>query len=319
MKIFETNEWTEQDLKQIMDVVKSGDIGFGKNVALLENKYRDFSNKKFNIATNSASASAYMIFNYLYEKYGQCDVYTSSLSFTSPAWSAKHLGHNLIFVDVNNELQFCSNYYKSIRKNTGNKIVVMPVLYGGISTINDFSLHGDEIVVLDSAHCATPKLKADYVFFSFHPYKPICASDGGMLSTNIEDAARYFSLYRNFGRIPNENTYDINQNGFKFYMNNLNATMALTQIDKYEYQLAKRKENFNILKEKFELLSHDKYSSFYFATCLTEDADKIIKETGLSRHYPMLHKTQYYSQADSLPNLESLHGKILNLPLYRKF
>ena len=179
MKIFHTNKWTDTDIETIGDVIRRGDLGFGPNVAVFEEKYSSFSKKKFNTSTNSASAAAFMIFHYLLESYGQCDVYTTSLGFTSPAWAARHFGHNLIFVDVRDDLQFSSEHYRQIRKESGNKIVVMPVLYGGVSTINNFNLVGDEIVVVDSAHCATPTIKSDFVFFSFHTYKPIFTPTSG--------------------------------------------------------------------------------------------------------------------------------------------
>ena len=179
MKIFHTNRWLDKDVQTISEVIKRGDLGFGPNVTLFEERYAPFSRKKFNTSTNSASAAAFMIFHYLLEKHGECDVYTTSLGFTSPAWAAKHFGHNLIFVDVQEDLQFSAEHYQSIRKENGNTIVVMPVLYGGVSTIDNFSLVGDEIVVVDSAHCATPTIESDFVFFSFHTYKPICTSDGG--------------------------------------------------------------------------------------------------------------------------------------------
>tara|TARA_R100001126_G_scaffold38692_1_gene21464 strand:- start:6168 stop:7130 length:963 start_codon:yes stop_codon:yes gene_type:complete len=318
MKLFESKIKTD-DISKINNVLSTGALGFGPNVELFESKFSCFSNKKYNVATNSASASAFMIFSYFKEKYGTCDVFTTSLGFTSPAWAAKHFGHNLIFVDVQDDLQFSSDHYKTIRnKNSPNKAIVMPVLYGGVSSIENFDLFGDEIIVIDSAHCVTPTIKSDFIFFSFHPYKPICSSDGGMISTDCEEADDYFRSYRNFGRLIVKNTYDVNQNGFKFYMNNLNATIALTQLDRYEENLNTRKLNYDYLKNKYNLIPHDKNSSFYFATCLKDDADNVIIETGWSRHYPMLHKMSYYDSNQTLLNLERLHPKILNLPLWDK-
>ena len=121
MKIFHTNKWTGTDIETIGEVIRRGDLGFGPNVTVFEEKYSLFSKKKFNTSTNSASAAAFMIFHYLLENYGQCDVYTTSLGFTSPAWAAKHFGHNLIFVDVQDDLQFSSEHYRQIRKESGNK------------------------------------------------------------------------------------------------------------------------------------------------------------------------------------------------------
>jgi len=316
MKLFNT-QLSHEDINKIDKVLRSGNLGFGPNVDIFEEKYSLFSGKNFNISTNSASAAAFMIFHYLLESYGQCDVYTTSLGFTSPAWAAKHFGHNLIFVDVQDDLQFSSEHYRQIRKESKNKIVVMPVLYGGVSTISNFNLVGDEIVVVDSAHCATPTIKSDFVFFSFHTYKPICTSDGGMISTDIEEADAYFKSYRNFGRKAYGLTYDIVQHGFKFYMNNLNATIGLTQLEHYSRFLQERRSNYEKLKEKYNLLEHDENSSYYFATTLTDDADSIIQDLKISRHYPMLHKTSFYESKQILPKLELLHSKILNLPLYK--
>lgn len=315
MRLFET-KISKEDMEYINQTLLHGQLGFGPNVSIFEEKFSKFSNKKNNIATNSASASAFMMFSYLKDKFGICDVYTTSLGFTSPAWAAKHFGHNLIFVDVQEDLQFCSEHYRSIRKNSNNKPVVMPVLYGGVSCIENFELYGDEIVAVDAAHCVTPTIQNDFIFFSFHPYKPICTSDGGMISTDEEEASEYFKKYRNFGRVNKNNSYDIDDNGFKFYMNNLNATIGLTQIHRYETNLQIRKQNFQSLSQRYELLKHDCNSSYYFATTFSPEADRIISETGLSRNYPMLHKMKFYENEQVLPNLERLHSKILNLPLW---
>ena len=138
-----------------------------------------------------------------------------------------------------------------------------------------------------------------------------------MISTDLLTAARYFESYRNFGRMTTGMTYDITQNGFKFYMNNLNATIGLTQLDRYEQNVAKRQDVYKTLSNTYKLLPHDSKSSYYFATTLVDNADEIIEKHQLARHYPMLHKTSfYYDTKVTLPNLEFLHSKILNLPLY---
>tara|TARA_R100000700_G_C3148169_1_gene127691 strand:+ start:143 stop:1105 length:963 start_codon:yes stop_codon:yes gene_type:complete len=318
MKVFQTT-FSQEDSSEILDVIQDGNLGFGTNVGVLESKFKLFSNKEYNIATNSASASAFMIFSYLKEKYGICDVYTTSLGFTSPSWAANHFGHNLIFVDVNENLLFdCEDYKK--RRNTNSshkkdrKIVLMPVLYGGVSHINNWDILGDEIVVVDSAHCVTPTIECDFLFFSFHPYKPICSSDGGMISTDDVESTEYFKNYRNFGRSNIENSYDITQEGFKFYMNNLNASIALVSIKKYYLKLSERRKNFLQLTDT---LPHDEYSSYYFATRIDDDADKFNKLNKLSRHYPLLHKTKFFKKNYTLPVSEELHPKIINLPLWK--
>jgi len=311
----------DEDINFISDVIRSGNIGFGDNVKVFEENFKPFSKKKFNIATNSASASAYMIFAYLMKKFGKCDVYTTSIGFISPAWSAMHLGHNVIFVDVDDNLLFDVEHYKSIKKETGRKKILMPVLYGGVSNISGFDILEDEIIVVDAAHCVTPTVKSDYTFFSFHPFKPIACSDGGMISTDDSESYDFFNLYRNFGRENIGNTYDIVSDGFKFYMNNLNATIAITQMNRYHTNLDSRKK-CHILVESLNLngrlIPHDSMSSYYFATliCDQSEVEKLCNEYPTSKHYPMIHKTKLFDSGIRLENTEKIHKLILNLPLY---
>lgn len=331
MKLFQT-KISNNDIDIISKTLQSGELGFGPNVSIIEEEFKNFSSKKHNIAVNSASAAAFMIFAYLKEKYGSCDIYTPSIGFTSPAWAAKHHGHNLIWVEVDDNLLFDLKDYREKRKwrcerytDGGVKPVLMPILYGGVSNINGFdTLSRDnykEIVVVDSAHCATPKFKSDFTFFSFHPYKPIAASDGGMISTDNEEASNWFNSYRNFGRQNVDGTYDITMDGFKFYMNNLNATIALTQLKNYNKNLQTRKSTYLTLQNldlPGRLLPHDFNSSYYFATliCNKKDVDELYKIYPTSKHYPMLHKTKYFEDGTKLPFTEEIHRYILNLPLY---
>lgn len=316
MKILET-KFTREELEFLDPILQKGELGFGSNVSLFETQFQSFSGKTHNIATNSASAAAFMIFAYLKEKYGVCDVYTPSLAFTSPAWAAKHFGHNLIWVDIDNNLLFdCSDYLniRSCSPPSKNQAVVMPILYGGVSNIGNWELIGDEIVVVDSAHCVTPTIKSDFIFFSFHPYKPVCSSDGGMISTENQEAAEWFGNYRNFGRQNIKDSYDITQNGFKFYMNNLNASIALISLGKYQSDLKTRKENYSKLEN---VLPHDDSSSYYMAIRIDKGANQFNQDNNLARHYPLLHKTRYFNSDIKLPNTELLHPQIINLPLWK--
>ena len=125
MKVFES-KFTKEELNPINEVIKTGQLGFGPNVLEFEKQFQSFSKKPYNTATNSASAAAFIIFAYLKEKYGVCDVYTPSLGFASPSWAAQHFGHNIIWVDINDNLLFDINdYYKkrNIMINKARSIV----------------------------------------------------------------------------------------------------------------------------------------------------------------------------------------------------
>ena len=336
MKLFETKISPYYSQNDIAKVIEAGDLGFGANVSVFESFFAEYSGNKYNVATNSASAAAFILFAYYREKYGKCDVYTPSFGFTSVAWAAKHHGHDLTFVDVDDNMLFDIEDYRQRRRyrcerytDGGIKPIVMPVLYGGVSTIPNLTeaLDDDgynEIVILDSAHCVTPKMKSDVTFFSFHPYKPIASSDGGMISTNNKDISEYAQSYRNFGRKNTSKGYEIASAGFKFYMNNLNATIALTQLEVYNEKLEQRKEVFDKVKSlnlKGKLIEHDINSSYYIATLIAENkktAQLYRSKYVNTRLYPPIHQQPYYidEYQQKLSNTEDIYPKLVNLPLY---
>jgi dTDP-4-amino-4,6-dideoxygalactose transaminase len=142
-----------------------------------------------------------------------------------------------------------------------------------------------------------------------------------MISTNDLEADTFFRLYRNFGRSANQTSYNVVQNGFKFYMNNLNATLGLISLKKYQRNLESRKRNFEIIKNHVKVdkvIKHDKKSSYYFATMFCDNADLKLKKMSITRHYPLLHKTKYFENEyrGKLNNIEDLFDKFINVPIH---
>ena len=237
------------------------------------------------------------------------------------------------FVDVDRDLLFDFTSYKNIRAphaSSNRKTVLMPVLYGGVSNVPNFSKQvTDEIVVVDSAHCIEPSICSDYIFFSFHPFKPLAMSCGGLLGTDDHRATDYILKYRNFGRQVVDDTYDIVSDGFNFYMNNLNATLGLSQLDTCLDSIKKRKYNLeylqkNITPEIGYFTKHDEKSSYYLGTLIlnNKESKKMRKKLrdngcGASFHYPYLHQTKHYNHNTSLNNLENLYDRIINLPIHQ--
>ena len=322
----------DEDVANLIKCTESGVLAYGSKVREFESKYSAYSKQKYNIGMSSASAAAYAIFSYLFEQYGPCDIYISSLGFTSPVWAAKKNGHNIIFVDIDSNLLFnMADYYIKRSVNPSDQqVVIMPVLYGGVSKIPNFDLFGDEIVVVDSAHCISPNIESDYVFFSFHPVKPICMSNGGLLATNNKAAKEYFEKFRNFGRETVDDSYDIVQEGFNFYMNSLNASLGLSQLNKCMNNVEKRKNNFLYLKNNISesfgyFIEHDLDSSYYLSTIILKNLHNSCEirdhfqnnNIQATYHYPLLHKTKYYNQDISLPIVEELENRIVNLPIHQ--
>lgn len=260
--------------------------GFNKSVKELENEFEGFSGCYYNIAVNSATSAADMIFSYLATEYGQLKITCPTLSFCSPAMMALKNGHIVEIVDVN----------KTLNQEIFHELN-MPVLYGG-STLGI-----ENAAIIDAAHNPHYSgLEADYIFTSFFPTKPIKAFCGGMISLNIkkENAAFYFYRYRNFGR--NEST-DIEHVGNKYYMDGFNAEIIKGQLPNYFLKVRKRDDNlskFSDLKEFGKIVKHSEDSSFYLGSLILEKpvANELREKTrhlfNSRLHYPLIHKQPYF-------------------------
>lgn len=293
------------------DVLKfSG--GFNKKVKELETEYEGFSGRYYNIAVNSATSAADMVFAYLAEQYGQLKITCPTLSFCSPAMMALKNGHIVEIVDINKYLN--QGVYKEIN---------MPVLYGGSS------LSVEHSVIVDAAHNPLYiDVGADFIFTSFFPTKPIKAFCGGMLSTNLkyESAALYFYRYRNFGR---DSSTQIVHSGNKYYMDAFNADIIKSQLGSYTKSVFKRNENlvrYDELQEFGTIVNHSDDSSFYLGTIVLNKpvANQLREETSSlfnsKLHYPLLHKQPYFRdhpncKIDSCEYADSIEDRIFTLPI----
>jgi perosamine synthetase len=331
--------FTGNELDRLKKCLDSGTLACGPLVAEFEEKWKSMSRKKFNIGFNSGSAASLAIFTFLSTKYGPCDVYAPSLSFSSPIWAARDCGHNIFFVDI-----FLQNFStsgelieKAIASSSSRprkKKVIFPLLYGGIPRIDVGKSTDDAVLVVDACHTPTPSISSDYIFFSFHPVKPIGMGNGGMVSTDDEEAAQFFLKFRDFGRMHLDASYDVVQTGFNCYMNDLNAAIGLAQLDSYDENLRRRRSiaefyDQHIDRERYQIPSHTDSSgkaSYYLYTVVARNGKNVnglirhMESRGIevSIHYPLIHKLSYFRTEPQvrLDTSEAVEGRFINIPCH---
>jgi dTDP-4-amino-4,6-dideoxygalactose transaminase len=252
--------------------------GFNSKVKTLEEDYYGLSGRKYNVAVNSATSAADILFSYLYSEYGPLKITCPTLSFCSPVMMALRNGHHIKFVDVNIHLN--QAYYGDFN---------MPVLYGGSA----LSIQHSDVV--DSAHNPVyVHASADYIFTSFFPTKPLKCFTGGMLSSYNE--VEYFARYRNFGRAD-----EVVQAGNKYYMDGFNASIVLDNMKTYDSGVQLRKRNLELYSDLVEfgsIVKHDPFSSYYLGSLVL---DKPVAQqlrnlffVDSKLHYPLLHKQTFF-------------------------
>ncbi len=140
----------------------------------------------------------------------------------------------------------------SIRKAITNKTkAIMPVSLNGrtcnFDPILKIAKEFDLKIVEDSAQALGSKFKGKFAgtfglsgSFSFYPAKILgCFGDGGAIVTNDDEVARQVRLYRDHGR--NEETGEVEQWGFNFRLDNLQAAILNFQFKSYDSIIDKRR------------------------------------------------------------------------------
>ncbi len=182
--------------------------------------------------------------------------------------------------------------------------------------------------------------------FSFHAVKNLATGDGGMITTPSREMDKRLRSLRWMGiskstreretRAGYRWDYDISEEGgFKYHMNDINASIGLVQLSKLYMMNGKRRAVAKIYDEAFHdsklfrpLLQKPAGMTSYHNYCILLDPsivrEKIITylaEQGISTgvHYkPLYHHPRYapYGSGDDTPIAERIWPRILLLPCH---
>ena len=343
------------EIEAVTKVLESRWWGLGPETAKFEEEFLSYLGVGSGVATNSGTAALHMALWELNVKKGD-EVIIPSFTFVSSAHAIKYVGGNPVFADIDPETLTIDP--ESIETLITDRTVgIMPVHYGGHSCKMDEIMkiaHKNNISVIeDCAHAAGAEYKGkklgtigDMSAFSFHAVKNIGTGDAGMLVTKQDKNVDRLRSYRWVGitkttwdrYAPNSqsrgsrSSYDVEDLGYKYHMNDIQASLArvqLSRLDKVNHirrELVTRyKENLGNMKD-VELLEEKNWtkSSNHLFVILSPKRDKIMKhlnDSGIatSIHYTPVHKFSLYKEEYhnvSLPNTERISEEVLTLPLF---
>lgn len=138
----------------------------------------------------------------------------------------------------------------------------------GIPVIEDAAHNWD-------THLETSVSRGDYIAYSFQAIKFLTTVDGGILIVPKEDDVkarmlRWYGLDRTTGQ-SFRCTQDITKVGFKYHMNNLNASIGIGNVDFANESVIKSRKNSkflseNIKNEKLLVPDYDDFCSYWLFT-----------------------------------------------------
>ena len=193
---FSPPDITEQEINAVVEVLKSGWITSGPNLAAFENEIEDYCNVDNAIALNSATAAMELVLKTLDIKEGD-EIISTPYTYTATSSVAVHRGIKPVYVDVKKD-SFYMDEEKLAEAITPKTKAIMPVDiagypcdYDAIKKILKEKNREDIIILCDSAHSFGAKYKGevvggqcDFHSFSFHAVKNLTTAEGGALTFN---------------------------------------------------------------------------------------------------------------------------------------
>ena len=353
---------SEEAASNSAEVLKSGYVTQGPVVEEFEKKLSRYFNVDKLITVNSATSGLHLIVHML-KNYGLTDdrvrvendndhILTTPLTCTASNWPILLNNVNLRWVDVDKRTCNMSldDLQKKLTKNTKAVLIVhwggYPINLGKLKEIqNDFEKkHGFKFVIIeDSAHAFGAKYNEKLIgshgninSFSFQAIKHLTSVDGGSVTFNNSEDFERSKLLRWYGIDRNENRKDfrceddIEEIGFKFHMNDVNASIGLSNFDEVTNNLLNiHIENGNYYQSELKdvdgltLLDYSEENSvpFWIYTIKVQNRDKFMlkmKENNIITS--RVHERNDIHSAvkkfeEKLPELDSFIDEMICIPV----
>lgn len=373
---FSPPDITNKEIENVIEALKSGWITTGPKTKEFEERIAKYCGTEKAVCLNSQTACQEMTLRVLGIGPGD-EVITSAYTYTASASVIEHVGAKIVLIDTQKD-SYEMDYDALEEAITENTKVIIPIDIAGVMCDYDkiFEIverkkelfkpnneiqkkYGRIIVSADGAHSigATYKNKksgnvADFTSFSFHAVKNLTTAEGGavtwknMPELDNEMLYKEFMLYSLHGQSKDALAktklgaweYDIVYTAYKCNMTDIMAAIGLSQLDRYEELLLRRKEIIELYEKlldnsKIEIIKHytnDKFSSGHLMLTRVKNINEerrneiIIQlaEKGIASnvHYkPLPMHTAYKNigfNIENYPNAYNQYKNEISLPLH---
>ncbi len=258
-----------KEIEEVSDTLNSGWITTGPKVKEFEDKFRAYIGCKKALAVNSCTSAIHLAL--AVNKIGKGDeVITTPYTFVSTVNAIEYQGAKPVLVDIDEETYNIDpdRIEENINENTK---AIIPVHYAGqpceMDEILKIADENDLLVVEDAAHAFGAEYKGkkigtigDYTCFSFYATKNLTTAEGGMITTDLDvkDKLKSASLHgmdrdawKRYGETGSW-FYDVGSLGFKYNMTDLQASLGLSQLEKFDKMQEKRGKIAEKYNESFK-------------------------------------------------------------------
>jgi perosamine synthetase len=351
-------QWiTDEDIEAVVAVLKLPFLTQGPKIQEFERKVADYVGAKYAVAFSNGTAALH----------GACfaagigegdEVITTPITFAATSNAVLYCGGKPIFADIDDRTYNIDP--KEIRKHiTPNTKAIIPVDFTGqpadMDVIMEIANEHGLIVIEDGAHSLGAKYKgrkvgtlAHMTMFSFHPVKPVTTAEGGVIVTDSEEYYEKLKRFRSHG-IINQNLsrdegpwyYEMVDLGYNYRMTDLQAALGISQMDKLDRFIERRREIANMYNEAFKTMDSvilpmqlEGTQSGWHLYMLQLKLDKLkrsrreifeslrAENIGVHVHYIPVYWHPYYQKLGYrkgiCPKAEQWYEQALTLPIFPK-
>lgn len=273
---FKASISTEEEEAAIR-VLRSGWLTTGNETHEFEKEFGEKIGAKYSLAVNSNTSGMIIAMEACGVKPGKA-VITTPYTFVSTAASARHLGGDVYFADIEKDTYSIDpdSIEKILESDKGRNVcAIVPVHIAGnvcnMKRINEIARKHNVYVIEDCAHSFPSKTDDGYAgvlgdvgVFSFYATKTITTGEGGMITTNNEQLCQRMTKMRLHGmnrdawdRYTSTKAsweYDIIAPGFKSNLPDILGAIGRVQLKKADEFDEKRKAHVAKYNEAFSKL-----------------------------------------------------------------
>ncbi len=350
---------TKDDIRSVVDVLESDFLTQGPVVPKFEKKICEITQVSHSIAVNSCTSGLHIACLAL--GLGRGDIlWTSSITFVASANCALYCGAKVDFIDVDPDTALISIDNLKIKLLEAKRIgclpkIVIPVHFAGQSCdMKEIHALGQEYgfkIIEDAAHAIGAKYYqmpvgscqySDITVFSFHPVKIVTTGEGGACLTNDNNLANLMARLRSHGitRNPEEMKnskmdswyYEQINLGLNYRMNDIQAALGLSQLNRLEDYINKRAEIalwydriFQDMSVNPLLKKNNRNSSNHLyivrvegSVALRDELFSHLKKEniGVNIHYIPVYRHPYFNSKVRLEGAEKYYNSAITLPIF---
>ena len=272
--------------KETAKTLHSGFITQGPTVEELEIEFSKYLENPYTLTLNSATSAHHLALHLLKKPLGQWpglnqgdEILSTALTCTATNFPILANGFKIKWVDVDpNTLNMCvEDLKRKVTKNT--KVIVFvhwggtPMDLNGVKKVQDYAEREfgfRPVVIEDAAHAMGAEYRGikigalqrgNIVTFSLQAIKHLTTSDGGLLCLPNKDLYERAKLLRWYGIDREKRNYkgkdlrlesDVAEYGFKFHMNDWNASLGLANFPFLATNLSRHRDNAYFYNEKLK-------------------------------------------------------------------